>query len=210
MKSAQLAQRDAELAAAKQEVATRLAAHQELARVRPALYLPPLHCKTWGHFQASQQQKHARWCLVKSGNGALLKKLCDLQVATNRSHELQEQFGRTTIDLHAAKAQITELQTNLAGKCDEVNKDKRALAALQNTHRASVKASIHFAQYTLLYPHIPPPHPPPPSTPSTLAAMILMAHNDLWLIVAVLASHATFVPLQIKCYSMITNLKLHC
>ncbi len=42
VKSTQLAQQDAELAAVKQEVASRLAAHQELARVRPALYLP--HC----------------------------------------------------------------------------------------------------------------------------------------------------------------------
>ena len=39
MKSAQLAQQDAELAAAKQELATRLAAHQELERVRPAAYV---------------------------------------------------------------------------------------------------------------------------------------------------------------------------
>jgi hypothetical protein len=36
VKSAQLAQQDAELAAAKQEVATRLAAHQDFERVRPA------------------------------------------------------------------------------------------------------------------------------------------------------------------------------
>ncbi len=36
VKSAQLAQQDAELSAAKQEVATRLAAHQDSERVRPA------------------------------------------------------------------------------------------------------------------------------------------------------------------------------
>ena len=61
-KSAQLAQQDAELAAAKQELATRLAAHEKSARVRPAPYIhillrkrPATHvhilpCKTWTLF----------------------------------------------------------------------------------------------------------------------------------------------------------------
>ena len=49
MTSAQLAQQDAELAAAKQEVASRLAAHQELARVRPATCCHILLCMTLGH-----------------------------------------------------------------------------------------------------------------------------------------------------------------
>jgi hypothetical protein len=39
MKSAQLAQQDAELAAAKQDLATHLAAQQELERVRLATYV---------------------------------------------------------------------------------------------------------------------------------------------------------------------------
>ncbi len=49
-KSAQLAQQDAELAAAKQMVASRLAAHQELARVRPTLYLPHCIARLWVTF----------------------------------------------------------------------------------------------------------------------------------------------------------------
>ena len=40
--------------------------------------------------------------------------------------------------------------------------------------------------------------------------MIARAHNDWWLIVAVLARHAIFVPLKIKCYIMTANLRLHC
>ncbi|KAL0035946.1 hypothetical protein WJX77_008865 [Trebouxia sp. C0004] len=89
MKSAQQAQQVAELAAAKQ-VATRLAAHQELAR---------------GHYS---------------------EKVCDLQIATDRAHEPQEQFGRITIDLHEAKEQISELQMELAGKRDKVAEDMSA------------------------------------------------------------------------------------
>ena len=69
--------------------------------------------------------------------------MCDLQIATDRANELQEQFDRTTIDLYAAKEQTSEVQTQLAGRRDEVTSDKQALAALQNTHRATVKASIH-------------------------------------------------------------------
>ncbi len=69
--------------------------------------------------------------------------MCDLQVATDRAYELQEQFGRATVDLHVAKEQISELQMELAGKRTKVTNDKLALIALQNTHRASVKASIH-------------------------------------------------------------------
>ena len=69
--------------------------------------------------------------------------MCDLQVATDRANELQEQCGRTTIDLSAAKEQISELQTQLASRRDEVTSDKQALAALQKAHHASVKASIH-------------------------------------------------------------------
>ncbi len=45
MKCAQLAQQDAELAAAKQESARRLAAHQDFQRVRPATYVHILPCK---------------------------------------------------------------------------------------------------------------------------------------------------------------------
>ncbi len=49
MKSAQQAQQDAELATSKQ-VASRLAAHQELARVRPALHLPLCIARLWVTF----------------------------------------------------------------------------------------------------------------------------------------------------------------
>ena len=58
LKSAQQAQQDAELAAAKQEFATRLAGHQELAQVRPALYLS-FALQGSGSLSASHQQKHA-------------------------------------------------------------------------------------------------------------------------------------------------------
>ncbi len=45
MKCAQLAQQDAELAAAKRELATCLAAHQDFQRVRPATCVHMLPCK---------------------------------------------------------------------------------------------------------------------------------------------------------------------
>ena len=114
-------------------------------------------------------------------------------MATDGANELQEQCGRTTSDLSAAKKQISELQTQLAGKRDEATSDKQALAALQKAHQASVMASIHCFQAPL-YPHM-----SPLSTPSTLATVIAMARNDWWLIVAVLASHAICALLQVKC-----------
>ena len=51
MKSAQLAQQDAELAAAKQKSVSHLAAHQELERVRLATYVHILPCKTLSLFK---------------------------------------------------------------------------------------------------------------------------------------------------------------
>ena len=51
MKCAQLAQQDAELAAAKQESATRLAAHQDFQRVRPATYVHSMACKSLSLFK---------------------------------------------------------------------------------------------------------------------------------------------------------------
>ncbi|KAL0035257.1 hypothetical protein WJX79_008939 [Trebouxia sp. C0005] len=90
MKSALLAQQDAELAAAKQDFATCLKVHQELA-----------------------------------------------QIATDRVYELQDQFGRATVDLDVAKEQISELQRELAGKRNKVTNAKLAIPAL--THRASVQ-----------------------------------------------------------------------
>ena len=51
MKSAQLAQQDAELAAAKQELVTCLAAHQDFERVRLASCLHSLLCKTLSLFK---------------------------------------------------------------------------------------------------------------------------------------------------------------
>jgi len=77
-------------------------------------------------------------------------------VATDRANELQEQLGRTTVDLSAAKEQITKLQTQLAGKHHEATSDKQALAALHKAHHASVKASIHCFQAPL-HPHTPSP-----------------------------------------------------
>ncbi len=50
----------------------------------------------------------------------------------------------------------------------------------------------------------------PLSTPSSLAAMIAMAHNNVWLVVAVLAKTPIFILLKLKCYSMTADLKLHC
>jgi len=64
-------------------------------------------------------------------------------VATHRANELQEQCGQTTSDLSAAREQISELQTQLASRGDEVTSDKQVLAALHKAHHASVKASIH-------------------------------------------------------------------
>lgn len=77
-------------------------------------------------------------------------------MATDRADELQEQLGRTTSDLSAAKEQITRLQMQLAGKRDEVTGDKQALAALHKAHHASVKASVHCFSAPL-YPHMSPP-----------------------------------------------------
>ena len=51
MKSAQLAQQDAELAAAKREFATCLATHQDFQRVRPATYVHISPCKTLSIFK---------------------------------------------------------------------------------------------------------------------------------------------------------------
>ncbi len=51
MKCAQLAQQDAELAAAKQESATCLAAHQDFQRVRPATYVHSMACKSLSLFK---------------------------------------------------------------------------------------------------------------------------------------------------------------
>ena len=68
MKSAQQAQQDAELAAAKHYVATRLAAHQEFAQVRPALNLRLCIARLWvTHIEPSTET--CLWCLVKSGKG---------------------------------------------------------------------------------------------------------------------------------------------
>ena len=64
-------------------------------------------------------------------------------MATDRANELQEQCDRTTSYLFAAKEQISELQTQLAGKHDEATSDKQALAALQKAHQANIQASIH-------------------------------------------------------------------
>jgi hypothetical protein len=64
-------------------------------------------------------------------------------VATDRASELQEQCGWTTSELSAAREEISELQTQLAGGGDEVTSDPQALAALHESLKASVKASIH-------------------------------------------------------------------
>jgi hypothetical protein len=50
VKTTLLAQQDAELAAVKQEVASRLAVHQELARVRPALHISLCIARLWVTF----------------------------------------------------------------------------------------------------------------------------------------------------------------
>ncbi|KAA6425585.1 MAG: hypothetical protein FRX49_04482 [Trebouxia sp. A1-2] len=100
VKSSQLAQQDAELAAVKQEVASRLAAHQELERV-----------------------------------------------ATDMTYELQEQCGQTTLDLHAAKEQISELQTQLAGKRDEVTSEmSETISAQLQQQLAHLKQELSQAQ----------------------------------------------------------------
>jgi len=76
---------------------------------------------------------------------------------------------------------------------------------LQKAHHASVKASVHCFSAPL-YPHM----SPPLSSPSILAAMISLAHHDVWLIVAVLANPPIFILLKLKCYSVTADLKLHC
>ncbi len=64
-------------------------------------------------------------------------------MATDRASELQEQCGWTTSELSAAREEISELQTQLAGGGDEVTSGPQALAALHESLKASVKASIH-------------------------------------------------------------------
>jgi len=68
VKSAQLAQQDAELAAAKQELATRLAAHQDFERVRLATYVPILPCKTLSLFQQVMTSKLFKIMLYMSSD----------------------------------------------------------------------------------------------------------------------------------------------
>ena len=109
-----------------------------------ACNLSSLHCMALGH---SQQAINTNMPLVLgevsdwAGIGAPLRKLCDLQIATDRVYELQDQFGRATVDLDVAKEQISELQRELAGKRNKVTNAKLAIPAL--THRASVQASTY-------------------------------------------------------------------
>ena len=72
-------------------------------------------------------------------------------MATDRASELQEQCGWTISELSAAREKISELQTRLAGGGADVTSDPQALAALHQSLKASVKASI-----PTLSPHVPP------------------------------------------------------
>ncbi len=60
LKSAQLAQQDAELAAATQEVASRLAAHQHLEKVGPVSHVHILLCKALSPFKQAMKPKVIR------------------------------------------------------------------------------------------------------------------------------------------------------
>ncbi len=126
MTSAQLAQQDAELAAAKQELATRLAAHQDLERVRPATYFHILLCKTLR--PSSSELRYS--CAVKPDEWAVLSASCDLQAAENRSDQLQQQLAQRGIELHDVKEQLVKLQKDFFDKCDEVIADKQEQAVM--------------------------------------------------------------------------------
>ena len=75
----------------------------------------------------------------------MLSATCDLQEAKDKFDQLQEQLTQRAVDLHAAEEQLVILQKESAGKCNEVTKGKQERAALQSSHHATLKASIHCA-----------------------------------------------------------------
>ena len=160
VKAAQLAQQDAELAAAKQELASRLAGHQDCQRVRPPFYVHILPCKTLSTFQASHGNIH-QIVLYMCNDLSVLSATSDLQEIKDNFDQLQEQLTQRGIELHAAKEQLVNLQKRFAGKCNEVTKGKQERATLQSSHHATLKASIHCARTPL------PPASPPPAPHST-------------------------------------------
>ena len=125
-KSAQLAQQDAELAAVKLEVATRLAAHQKLERVRPATCCHKMLCMTLRPPSSALRFT----CAVNSDKWAVLSALRDLQAAKDRSDQLQEQLAQGGADLVDAEAQLVKLQKDFRDKCDEVIADKQKSAVM--------------------------------------------------------------------------------
>ena len=88
-------------------------------------------------------------------------KTTELEATSQASKSLQEQLSGLA------------LQRAAAGKCKEVTKGEQERAALQSSHHATLKASIHCA-WTLLDPHMlssPPPFPP-----------LLLPHLNFWLL----------------------------
>ena len=124
--SVQLAQQAAELAVAKQELATRLAARQDLERVRPATYFCILPCKTL----RPSSSKLRFSCAVKPDEWAVLSASCDLQAAKIRSDQLQQQLAQRGIELHDVKEQLVKLQKDVSDMCDEVIADKQEQAVM--------------------------------------------------------------------------------
>ena len=77
-------------------------------------------------------------CVVLSAN-------CDLQEAKDKYDQLQEQLDQRSIVLIAVEEQLINVQQDFASKCKEVTKGKQERAALQSSHHATLKASVHGA-----------------------------------------------------------------
>ena len=111
---------------AKQELARHLAAHQELARVRPATCCHNMLCMTL----RALSSKSCFTCAVNSDKWAVLSALCDLQAAENRSSQLQVQLAQRDADLCVVKQQLVKLQKDFHDKCDEVIADQQERAVM--------------------------------------------------------------------------------
>ncbi len=75
----------------------------------------------------------------------VLSATCDLQEAKDKLDQLQEQLTQRGVHMHAAEDQLANLHKEFVGKCNEVTKGKQEQAALQSSHHATLKASIHCA-----------------------------------------------------------------
>ncbi|KAL0035259.1 hypothetical protein WJX79_008986 [Trebouxia sp. C0005] len=122
LKSAQQAQQNAELAAVKQEFATRLAAFQELAQAAKI--------RAWQNGKVKG---------VISDKWVVLSAFGDLQAARDRSDQLQQQLAQRGTDLHAVQEELDKLQKDYSDKCDEESELKSAQQAQQDAELAAAK-----------------------------------------------------------------------